>query len=66
MLVLKVLYKYNLFCPNVFLPTGYSNTGKSAKIVLTKIRDLLGYSNRDPDPDHTNEKMLGIVMEITY
>ncbi|XP_003449339.1 complement C2 [Oreochromis niloticus] len=37
---------------------GYSNTGKSPQIVLTKIRHLLGYSNTDPD--HTNEKMLDV------
>uniref|UniRef100_A0A3Q0S380 C3/C5 convertase n=1 Tax=Amphilophus citrinellus TaxID=61819 RepID=A0A3Q0S380_AMPCI len=37
---------------------GYSNTGRNSDTALTRIRHLLGYS--DKGPDHTNERMLDV------
>ena len=42
----------------VFLPAGYSNTGKKPEIALAQIRSLLGY--RDQTSDNTDETKLGI------
>lgn len=46
-----------LLCCCIFLPAGYSNTGKKPEAALDRIRSLLGYSTTQHDQTH--EKLLG-------